>query len=109
MNQIVYPGDILVDNVLIDAFGKPQSVYVEGQVWGKTWTTISSELHVDEPYTVFEPFHFLRLLYDCRTKIEKEIGEKEQVLSEKILQLTQDGSTFTIKVHYTCLEMISGQ
>lgn len=109
LNQVVYPGQILVDNVLFDSYNIPQSIYVEGRVWGKTWTTISSELIVSDTGVYLEPMHYLRLLYDCRRQIEKELTEGEYVLSEHILELTQDKTAIKMKVHYTCFEEISKQ
>jgi len=108
LNQLVYPGDVLVDNILYDAYNHPQSIYVEGKVWGKTWTTVNSELIVSEKNSFLEPIHYLRLIYDCRRQIENELTEGESVLSEQILELTRNGSTIKMKVHYTCFEEISG-
>lgn len=107
LNQIVHKGDILVDHILIDAYGQPQNVFVEGKVWGKTWTTIEKKMPVEENFEFLKPFHFLRLLYDARREIEKQLDEDEQILKENILQFTYDGSTITLIVHYTCLEDIT--
>ncbi len=107
LNQIVSRGDVLVDHLLIDAYGEVHSIFVEGKVWGKTWTTVTSSLTISEDLPFLEPFHFLRLLMDCRRQIEPEISEGEQILSENILQFTREGSTITMKVHYTCLEDIT--
>lgn len=107
LNQIVSKGDVLVDNTLIDAFGVPKHIVVEGRVWGKTWTTIESHMTVEKQLEFLEPFHLMRLLMDCRRQISAEISEGEKILSENILQFYQEGSTISIKVHYTCLEDIT--
>lgn len=107
LNQIVHQGDILVDHILMDAYGQPQNVFVEGKVWGKTWTTVKKEMPVEEDFEFLKPFHFLRLLFAARREIEKELDEDEMILKENILQFTHDGSTITLIVHYTCLEDIT--
>lgn len=107
LNQIVHKGDILVDHILIDAYGQAQNVFVEGKVWGKTWTTIERYMPIEEDFKFLKPFHFLRLLYDARREIEKQLDEEEYILKENILQFTYDGSKITLIVHYTCLEDIT--
>lgn len=107
LNEIVHRGDVLVDNVLYNAFNVPKHVYVEGIVWGKTWTTVESSMEVSENLEFLEPFHLVRLLMDCRRQIEAELSKDEKILSENILHFGREGSTITMKVHYTCLEDIT--
>ncbi len=107
INDIVSIGEILVDNIIYDAYGGTQETFVEGAVWGYTWTTMESELNVVQGFEFLEPFHFLRLLYDCRKQIEVQLDEGEEVISESVLQFYPDGSTIRMKVHYTCLEVLT--
>ncbi len=107
INDIVYEGDILVDNVLYDAFNLPQDVYVEGSVWAKTWTTIESSIELDEASSILQPLHFTRLLMQCRSEIEKELSEGEEIISESILHFGIKEGKIEMKIHYTCIEDIS--
>ena len=104
--QIVAPGDVLVESYLIDSSGKRQDLYVEGKVFGMTWYTVSSELEGNEKMSVLD---FLRLLYECRLQIEKEIDQDEQILKENILQAAASEGKIRMVIHYTCLEDITKQ
>lgn len=101
--QIVQPGDVLVESYLLDSSGKLQNLFVSGKVYGMTWYTISSELN----HSTLEVLDFLRLLYECRKQIEKEIDEDEQILKENILQVTSSEGKIKMDIHYTCLEEIT--
>lgn len=105
LNQVVAPGDVLVQPYLIDSKGQFVSLCVSGQVYGKTWYTMTSELDKNS----MNVFDFFRLLYECRRQIEKEIDEDEKVLKENILQLHESEGKIGITVHYTCMENITKQ
>ena len=106
LNQVVHPGDALVQSYLIDSKGQSVSLAVSGKVYGMTWTTVYSEIDAECDVTVFD---FLRLLYECRRQIETEISEDEKVLKENILQVTSSEGKIRISVLYTCIEDITKQ
>ena len=106
LNQVVHPGDALVQSYLIDSKGQSVSLAVSGKVYGVTWTTVHSEIDAEREVTVFD---FLRLLYECRRQIETEISEDEKVLKENILQVTSSEGKIRISVLYTCIEDITKQ
>ncbi len=103
-HEIVQPGDILVEPMLTDSSGQIQDLFVSGKVYGMTWYTVSSTLN---HFSKIEVLDFLRLLYECRKQIEKEIDEDEQILKENILQVTSNEGKITMDIHYTCLEDIT--
>ncbi len=107
INQIVNEGDVLVDNVLLDSNNVEKNVYVEGHVWAKTWTTVESSIEMSTNLKILEPFHFTRLLMQCRAQIEKELSANEEIIKESVLQFDRIGSKIIMKVHYTCLEDIT--
>lgn len=106
LNQVVHPGDVLVQSYLMDSKGQAVSLAVSGQVYGLTWTTVDCEIDAERDLTVFD---FLRLLYGCRSQIEDEISEGEEVLKENILQVTSSEGKIRISVLYTCIEDITKQ
>lgn len=106
INQVVYPGDVLVQPYLIDSKGVYKPIFVSGKVMGVTWYTIVSEL---ENSSEIEVLDFLRLLMNARRQIETEISEDEQVLKENILQVLSNEGKIRMTVHYTCLEDITKQ
>ena len=106
LNQVVSPGDVLVQSSLINSKGQSVPLAVSGRVFGLTWTSVYSEIDSDHEMTVID---FLRLLYGCRAQIETEISEDERVLKENILQVHQTEGKIGISVLYTCIEDITKQ
>ncbi len=106
LNQVVHPEDVLVQSSLIDSKGRSISLAVSGKVYGLTWTTVYSEIDAEREITVLD---FLRLLYGCRSQIEAEISEDEEVLKENILQVRSSEGKIRISVLYTCIEDITKQ
>lgn len=104
VNQIVYKGDILVNNMLVDSSGTEKPLYVKGKVYGYTWYTMESELSESECRNIHDAFVYLRLLFDCRGKIAEEISEGEKIVSEKVLQFAHEEGKIKIKIHYTLYE-----
>lgn len=103
LNQVVHPGDVLVEPSLVDSSGVLQNLYVSGTVYGMTWYTITSEMEASH----LEVLDFLRLLYECRRQIEMEIASAESILKENILQVTSSEGKISMTVHYTCIEDIT--
>lgn len=103
-HEIVQPGDVLVEPMLIDSSKQVQNLFVSGKVYGMTWYTVSSTLNQASKVEVLD---FLRLLYECRKQIEREIDEDEQILKENILQVTSNEGKIKMDIHYTCLEDIT--
>lgn len=104
VNQIVYKGDVLVNNNLIDSSGIEKPLYVKGKVYGYTWYTMESELSESECQNIHDALVYLRLLFDCRGRIAKEISDGEKIVSEKVLQFTHEEGKIKIKIHYTLYE-----
>lgn len=65
INEIVHPGDLLIDNELKDAFEVPQPLYVKGKVYGYTWYTVESSLSDAPDFPLHDALAFFRLLMDC--------------------------------------------
>lgn len=104
INQIVKPGDLLIDASLNDAFDAPKGLYVKGKVFGYTWYTVQSSLVDSLDFPLADALAFFRLQMDCRAQIVKELGEQEKIIKENVLLFERNAGTITMKVHYTCLE-----
>lgn len=104
VNQIVYKGDVLVNNILVDSSGNEKTLYVKGKVYGYTWYTIESMINESECKNIHDALVYLRLLFDCRNQISKEISDGERIESEKVLQFIHEEGKIKIKIHYTLYE-----
>ncbi len=104
VNQIVYKGDVLVNNILVDSSGNEKPLYVKGKVYGYTWYTIESMINESECKNIHDALVYLRLLFDCRNQISKEISDGERIESEKVLQFIHEEGKIKIKIHYTLYE-----
>ena len=104
INQIVHPGDLLIDNELKDAFEVPQPLYVKGKVYGYTWYTVESSLLDAPDFPLHDALAFFRLLMDCRSQIAEQLQEDEKIIKENVLLFDRNAGTITMKIHYTLLE-----
>ncbi len=104
INEIVHPGDLLIDNELKDAFEVPQPLYVKGKVYGYTWYTVESSLLDAPDFPLHDALAFFRLLMDCRSQIAEQLQEDEKIIKENVLLFDRNAGTITMKIHYTLLE-----
>ena len=104
INQIVHPGEVLVDNVLLDAFEQPRALSVRGTVYGYTWYTVESMLADQPDFPLHDGLAFFRLLLDCRAQIASQLQSDEKIIKENVLQFERNAGTITMKIHYTLLE-----
>ena len=80
INEIVHPGDLLIDNELKDAFEVPQPLYVKGKVYGYTWYTVESTLQEAPDFPLHDALAFFRLLMDCRGQIAQQLQADEKII-----------------------------
>ena len=104
INDFVHAGDVLVSNVLTDSHNEEQPLYVKGRVFAYTW----KEVHVETKATqTAKPFVFYQLLFEARREASKDLGEKESIYKENILQFTNNTGTISMDIHYTLIEDIT--
>lgn len=104
INDFVHAGDVLVSNVLLDSHNEEQPLYVKGRVFAYTW----KEVHVEtQAGNMAKPFVFYQLLFEARREASRELGEKESIYKENILQFADNAGTISMDIHYTLIEDIT--
>ena len=61
-------------------------------------------INESECKNIHDALVYLRLLFDCRNQISKEISDGERIESEKVLQFIHEEGKIKIKIHYTLYE-----
>lgn len=107
INDYVKSGDILVSPTFLDSFGKEKKTFVKGKVYGNTLCIIEKDLVWPYEFEATKPIAFFRLLFSIRGEIAQELGEDERILSENILQFSEQEGTIMMKVQYTLYEDIT--
>lgn len=104
INESVYEGDVLVNNVIVDTNQKEHYTTVSGKVFAYTWEDIKVSLPGKHPPHAFDLF---RLLMHARDELAKDFGQDDQILKENILHFSHNNGKIELHVHYELLQNIA--
>lgn len=104
VHDLVYKGEILVDNKMYDSYQKEVNVDVEGSVFAYTWQKVIVEIKDNK---LPDAINYFSLLLEARSQINIQLNAKEKVVKENILHFDKNEGKIKLIILYTLLEDIT--
>lgn len=104
VNDVVYKGEILVDNKMYDSYNREINIEVKGKVYAYTWKKVCVEIKEN---ALPDAINYFSLLLEARNQIHIDLHNDEKVEKENVLQFIKNEGKIKIIILYTLLEDIT--